>query len=171
MMMNRLGMILVLTAIGVCTERKLSSLHMPMEELLLAEDMLRSIENEMKRSVPDMPTLFFALQGRCEGREREFYCLMHQELQNLGTRSFFQIWSDAAAAFFTALTKGELGELCRLGKSLCAPELDTQLAELAYCRKFLSQSAVALRTSYPQTCRLTIGLSAAVGVLAMILYG
>ena len=109
MMMNRLGIILIMAAIAACTGRKLRGLRLHIEELLLAEDVLRSLENEMKRSVSDMPTLFFALQARSEGREKEFYRLMYQELQELGTRSFFSDLERGCSTVLHSTHKGGTG--------------------------------------------------------------
>ena len=68
-----------------------------------------------------------------------------------------------------ALEASEREALCALGAALGRYPLDMQLSALSRCRKKLEEHLLQARGSLPEDTRLSWGLSAAGGLLLLIL--
>ena len=132
----------------------------------LAADLSR-MEAELAGKNASLPAIAAMLAE--EGEARSFFSRLSAGASSLGERSFRALWCEAAEAELPALEASEREALCALGAALGRYPLDMQLSALSRCRKTLEEHLLQARGSLPENTRLSWGLSAAGGLLLLIL--
>ena len=113
-----------------------------------------------------LPELISELAGR-GGAAGEFYTGLAKKLDSIGEVDFSALWASSLECL-TPLSRDELSALRALGDVLGRYELNEQLESIDICLDSLNRSMHGLQTQYPERRRLVLGLSAAAGILVLI---
>ena len=122
---------------------------------------LRFISAEIGTRLCPLPELISELAGR-GGAAGNFYERLAEKLDSIGEVDFSALW----ASSLECLTS--LSAMRALGDVLGRYELNEQLESIDICLDSLSRSMHGLQTQYPERRRLVLGLSAAAGILVLI---
>lgn len=128
---------------------------------------LSRLEAELEGKNAALPALAAMLAGG-EGETGAFFSALSAAIPELGERSFCQIWCEAAESELFALNDAEKSAMRDLGAVLGRFPLDMQLGCLARCRELLDAHLEHERSKLPDDARLVWGLSAACGLLVLI---
>lgn len=167
--MKLVGALLILYAslslgLRICAEQK--KVLALLRELL---SMLEQLQGELELRSAPLPDLFASV-GKCvQGEAGAFLRGVAEHMDQLGEESFCEIWSGEVRRFLRSLPAAEREELLRLGLVLGRMDLEAELRALARCRSSLDRSLLGLRQQLPAKRRLALGLSAAAGLLTVIL--
>ena len=127
---------------------------------------LRYISAEIGTRLRPLPALIAELAGRGDAAG-EFYTRLAGKLDSIGEVDFSALWASSLECL-TPLSRDELSALRALGDVLGRYELQEQLESIDICIDTLSRSLRALQAQYPDGRRLALGLSAAAGILVLI---
>ena len=123
---------------------------------------LRFISAEIGTRLCPLPEL--AGRGGAAG---EFYTGLAKKLDSIGEVDFSALWASSLECL-TPLSRDELSAIRALGDVLGRYELNEQLKSIDICLDSLNRSMHGLQTQYPERRRLVLGLSAAAGILVLI---
>lgn len=127
---------------------------------------LRFISAEIGTRLRPLPELISELAGR-GGAAGEFYTGLAKKLDSIGEVDFSALWASSLECL-TSLSLDELSALRALGDVLGRYELQEQLESIDICLDALGRSMHGLQAQYPERRRLVLGLSAAAGILVLI---
>lgn len=127
---------------------------------------LRYISAEIGTRLCPLPELIAELAGR-GGAAGEFYTRLAERLDSIGEVDFSALWASSLECL-TPLNRDEHSALRALGDVLGRYELQEQLESIDICLDSLSRSLRGLQAQYPERRRLVLGLSAAAGILVLI---
>ena len=127
---------------------------------------LRYISAEIGTRLRPLPGLIAELAGR-GGAAGEFYTCLAKKLDSIGEVDFSALWASSLECL-TPLDRDELLALRALGDVLGRYELQEQLESIDICLDALGRSLRGLQAQYPERRRLVLGLSAAAGILVLI---
>ncbi len=127
---------------------------------------LRYISAEIGTRLRPLPELIAELAGR-GGAAGEFYTRLAEKLDSIGKVDFSALWASSLECL-TPLNRDELSAMLALGDVLGRYELNEQLESIDICLDSLSRSLRGLQAQYPERRRLVLGLSAAAGILVLI---
>ena len=148
----------------LCRERQ--SRLRTLRELL---SVLEQLQGELELRSPPLPELFAQLALSAQGETSGFLRSMAEDLDQLGERSFFELWRQRVLCCLASLPPTARDELIRLGMVLGRLDLEAELRGLSACRAVLGRELEQLRSQAPARRRLILGLSAAAGLVAVIL--
>lgn len=137
-----------------------------LRELIYA---LEQLQGELELRCAPFPDLFLSVSKRAQGKACGFLRDVTEKMKRLGEESFAEIWSRQVQRAFPALSEEERDELSRLGMTLGKMDLEAELRALAGCRAYLGLRLSDLQEQLPGRKRLILGLSAAAGLVTVIL--
>lgn len=127
---------------------------------------LRYISAEIGTRLRPLPELIAELADR-GGAAGEFYTRLAEKLDSIGEVDFSALWASSLGCL-TTLNRDELSAIRALGDVLGRYELNEQLESIDICLDSLNRSLRDLQAQYPERRRLVLGLSAASGILVLI---
>lgn len=132
-------------------------------------DMLDQLRGLLENDASPMPELLRKLSERSTGEARRFAQALSISMEELGTRSFQQLWQQALAdeADLPVQTVGQ--ELRALGGVLGRYDLQSQLDALEACRRVIRQAMEERGRTQPQDMYMTVGLALSASLLVGIL--
>ena len=128
---------------------------------------LSRLEAELTGKNASLPALAALLAGE-EDAAGAFFSVLSGSIPELGERSFRQLWCEAMEGVLDALNDEEKSAVRELGTVLGRYPLDMQLSSLSRCRERLDDHLEQARRKLPDDARLVWGLSAACGLLLLI---
>lgn len=136
------------------------------------ENMCRALElvhGELAARATPLPELCQLLSNRAKGKAADFFKSLSLALPRLGVEEFSQLWQEAAERELKSLSRAELWDIIALGSIVGRYELSEQLSALRSTICVLQGCKESARSAYPGEKRLGLGLSAASGVLLIVL--
>lgn len=131
--------------------------------------MLEQLRGMLSSEASPMPELLTRLARCSEGRAAAFLGVLSDSMEQLGEKSFLELWESALCISCAALCPEAVKALKELGAVLGRYELDIQLDALSACHQTLRGKLDALRRELPGRKRLTYGLSLSASMLLGIL--
>ena len=155
-----------LLSLAACLYAALVYQRASMQRIRLLEALvraLRRIEAELCAKAAPLPAIMQALsrEGGCAGG---FFAALSRGLQELGTRSFAELWSEAAAAL-PALDGADRAILAELGSALGRYPLPLQQRAVEDCAARLAERLETARGRYREQSRLVWALALSAGAL------
>lgn len=163
------GALLILAgavSIGLTLCRERQNRLRTLRELLSA---LEQLQGQLELRSPPLPDLFAELADCAQGECCGFLRGIAEDLDQLGERSFYELWRRQVQRCLVSLPPTARDELIRLGTVLGRLDLEAELRGLSACRKVLGGQLEQLRSQEPSRRRVILGLSAATGLVAVIL--
>ncbi len=120
--------------------------------------MLELMQGELESSVLPMGQLLEAIEKRLDEPALCFAVHVREGLQELGRRSFCEIWCEGLRLRLPQLRAPEREALAQLGTVLGRYELPRQLEALSACRETLRRQEQQERGAMADRVRLAVGL-------------
>ena len=131
--------------------------------------LLEQLGGALGSEAAPMPELIGSLLPRADGAAAVFLQTLADSMDQLGAFSFFELWKSALYASRAVLDSESARAIAELGSFLGRYELNSQLRAVDACHKSLCIRLETLRQRFPQTERLTLGLSLAASALLGII--
>lgn len=170
-MLRALGALLLLggaLALGVVPSRELARRLAALE---VWGEALALLERELAFSSPPMPELLAQLSRRSAFPVQEWASVVLNGLEELGERTFGEIWRRGLETTPGPLFPPELEALARLGEALGRYDRESQLESLRLTREELSRLAGETRKERQEKGKAwgALGLSLGAAVLILLL--
>lgn len=124
---------------------------------------------ELGARLASVPALADMLSNRADGGARRFFAALCEKLALLGQSELCELWAECARRELSALGSDELNDFIALGRILGKGELSTQLEAISRCESTFDRALIAARTEHADKRRLTLGISASVGLMLVIM--
>ncbi len=98
----------------------------------------------------------------------EFFCGIIENMDELGCKSFREIWNDALNEKLKHLNPDDICAMESLGAVLGNYELSEQLEAIAVCKSRLYNNLLELNATYPANRKLCLGISCSVGAMLVL---
>lgn len=168
--MRLAGAFMVFAACGAMGLMRVAGAKARMEQLAAVERALALMRGELALNLTPMPNLIEYVSLHSCGGAREFFSALLRKLSALGERELSALWTEAAAETLGLLGVEERAELDALGQILGRAELSEQLSAIERCERCFDGALKSARIEYPTHRRLTLGVSAAAGLLLVIVF-
>lgn len=168
--MKLIGAVLVIFACASVGLTRISYAKARIDLLASLSQALSLMKSELNFNLTPLPRLAVYMTAQSRGAVERFFSSLSAELDALGEREFSLLWAASADSELSALKKDELEEFKALGRVLGRAELSVQLSALERCMTSFEAVLADARAEYPQQRRLAIGLSAASGLMLVIMF-
>lgn len=139
-------------------------------ELMQLCELLELLTQRLRLGPLTLAELFSDLSAEDPLGEMGFVHKLNRELTGLGDRCFSEIWRIAAEESLCELGEREYRLFLRVGDRLGNGDRDCQIRQLQLCSESLTKELTLARERFPQTRRLALGLSAALGAVIVIIF-
>ena len=154
-----LGLLLIAAGAGGSACLFLRLCRSQIRSLRCLRQMLELMQGELNTSALPLAQLLETISPHLSDSALHFAALVREGMEDLGRRSFAEIWAESLNACFPDLAPSELRELQDLGAVLGRYELSRQTEALARCRQFLLQREEAASAALAGKRRLALGLA------------
>lgn len=137
--------------------------------MTVVSDCVVQIKNGLATKNDSLPDLFKRLSEECSGDARHFFSVIDGLMSEIGIRSLFEIWNEALKLCFPLLSEDDLHNITKLGQSLGKCDTASQIDDLSMCQSYFIEKIEKLRNELPEKRKLTLGLWASTGAMAVIL--
>ena len=170
MLMKILGITLIILSSGLCGINYVSGRKERIDELRSFIYMLELIKAELSTNLSPLPVIANKVSENIDGKAADFSKLLLLNLSVLGEKGFESIWAESFRACETSIADGEQQAVIKLGSVLGKYEIEYQTKAIEDCILVLRKREESCSAAYPQTKRLSLGLSVSAGIfLAIIL--
>lgn len=163
--MRMLGALMAFTACGMMGFLRVTSERRRIDTLAALSDALCVMRGELAARMTAIPALMNYMSRHSRDDAQSFFSAVSYRLPQLGRREFSELWCESVMETLPALETDELRELASVGLVLGRCELDMQLAALERSAAVLRAAQERAQAEYPQQRRLSLGVSAAAGLL------
>lgn len=142
------------------------------KRIICLSDLLSSfrlMRSELSAAAPEMDGLCRVLKEAGGEYSALFYSVLIKRLDELGDKSFSELWADAADLCLSPLNAVEQRELKKLGSFLGRYELDKQTEALKCCIDKLSDSLELEEKLFGEKRKLSYTLALSAGALLIII--
>lgn len=167
--MRALGALMAFAACGAMGLLRVMSERRRIDALAALSEALRVMRGELAARLTAVPELTEYMARHSRGDAKSFFSAVSDRLSQLGKRELAELWRESVMETLPALETYELRELASVGLVLGRCELDVQLAALDSCAAVLRAAQERAQAEYPQQKRLSLGVSAAAGLMLVTL--
>lgn len=167
--MKILGLTLVVLSSGLCGVNFVSVRKDRLDELRSFIYMLELIKAELSTNLSPLPVVVNKVSESICGKAADFSKLLLLNLSVLGEKCFETIWNESFRACETSFSAEEEQAIMKLGLILGKYEINFQTQAIEDCILVLRKREESCSASYPQTKRLSLGLSVSAGLLLAII--
>ena len=154
-----LGLLLIAAGAGGSACLFLRLCRSQIRSLRCLRQMLELMQGELNTSALPLAQLLETISPHLSDSALQFTGLVREGMEDLGRRSFAEIWAESLNTCFPDLAPSELRELQDLGAVLGRYELSRQTEALSRCRQFLLHREEAASAALAVKRRLALGLA------------
>ena len=164
-MTRLMGFVLLQLAAALFARGRIAEAAARTEALRSYSDMLEQLRGLLESDGSPMPALLETLSRRCTGQASAFVRSLSAAMDQLGERSFQELWQWALDGNADALDEDARRRLESLGGVLGRYDPATQLEALDTCRLHLRQRLDKRQSAQAQETHLILGLSFSASLL------
>lgn len=169
MLMKLLGLTLIVFSSGLCGINYVSARKERLAELGSFISMLELIMAELVTNQSPLPEILHKISDNICGKASDFAKLMLLNLSVLGEKGFDTIWSESLRACEISFSIDEYQSFMKLGAILGKYEIEFQIRAIEDSLWLLKKREESYSAAYPQTKRLSLGLSVSAGLMLAII--
>ena len=163
--MRALGALMAFAACSAMGLLRVASERRRIETLAALTEALDVMRGELAARLTAIPALTEYMARHSRGDAQSFFAAVLDRLPQLGKRELSELWCESVMETLPSLETDELRELASVGLVLGRCELDVQLSALDRCAAALRAAQERAQAEYPQQKRLSLGVSAAAGLV------
>lgn len=167
--MRGLGAVMAFAACCALGLMRIAAARRRIDTLAALTEALYVMRGELAARLTAMPMLVEYMAQHSRGDAQSFFDAVRDRLPQLGRRELSELWCESVMETLPALEKDELRELAAAGLVLGRCELEVQLAAIDRCAAALRAAQERAQADYPQQKRLSLGVSAAAGLMLVTL--
>ena len=164
-----MGFVLLQLAAALFARGRIADAAARTEALRSYSDMLEQLRGLLESDGSPMPVLLETLSRRCTGHARAFVRSLSAAMDQLGERSFQELWQQALEENARLVDEDTKRMLESLGGVLGRYDPATQLEALDACRMHLRQRLDKRQSGRAQETHLILGLSFSASLLLGII--
>lgn len=167
--MKLMGAVLILLSSFCAAFTLLAGSRESIRRLHRLSSALSTLRTELERGTYPLATLCCTMRSEAEGTQERFFTALSKGMEQLGERSFSEIWQEAAELVFPGDQAQWKRDLSALGQVLGRSRLEEQILAIRRCEDELVRAANEKQASFRSASRMVWGFSLSAGALIILL--